>query len=138
MDFKKIEEIVRLFEKSSIRKLTVADKSLSVMLYKGDVAPNPKPIEPVVSEKVVVPLVESQETDSLIRSGSVGFFRHKVSVDDVRAQAILKKGNPLFSITSMNLDHAQTADDDCVVLEYLVADGVPVEYGQPVVRISPA
>lgn len=138
MDYGKIEAIVRLFDKSGIFKLTVADKSLSLALCRGSRARVCEPPREVIPEKGTAQPVDPPDQSTLVQSNSVGFFRHKVGVEDIRSGVVLEKGKPLFSISSMNLDHAQTADEDCVVLEYLVADGVPVEYGQPVVRIISA
>ena len=133
MNLKKIEDIIAIFEKSAIKRLVVGDKDLTVTLHKQ--LHEPKQVAPT-AVAVVPPVAVSVSNDVILKAGGVGFFHSKVSLKDIQNQSVVKKGKSIFTITSMNLDHDLHAEHDCIVKEVLVAEGVPVEYGQEVVRVE--
>lgn len=132
MNMHQVEEIIHIFEKSSIEKLVVGDKEFSVTLQKD------MTIAPVVelAPQALAPVLPPPKADVILKSNGVGFFRQIVPLQDIQAGVTVAKGKSIFSVTSMKLEHEQSAEKDCKVLEYLVSNGHPVEYGQPVVRIE--
>ena len=75
----------------------------------------------------------------LVQSPAVGFFyrsERRSGSHDVEIGARVKAGDVLGCIEVMGVPHSVFSTHDGVVEEFLVEDGEPVEYGQPIVAIS--
>lgn len=76
---------------------------------------------------------------SVVESPIVGTFYASPSPDKdafVRVGQQVKKGDVLFIIESMKLMNEIQSEMDGEVVEILVENGTPVEYGQPIMRIK--
>lgn len=74
-----------------------------------------------------------------VRSPAVGFFyrsERRSGSHEVEPGARVKVGDVLGCIEVMGVPHSVFSTNDGVVEEFLVEDGEPVEYGQPIVAIS--
>lgn len=80
----------------------------------------------------------AEKSGSVVKAPIVGTFYAAASPDDapyVKVGDTVKKGDVLMIIESMKLMNEVTSDFDGVVEEILVANGDPVEYDQPLMRI---
>ena len=81
----------------------------------------------------------SEPADNTITSPLVGTFYSAPSEDAdpfVTVGDIVKKGQTLAIIEAMKLMNEIESEYDGVIAEVLVKNGQPVEYGQPLFRIS--
>jgi len=88
----------------------------------------PKAAEPVAEE-------EPAPVGVFISAPMVGIFH---SIDSVGARGnAIKAGQAVGVIESMKLMNDIVADQDGVIAEVLIEDGMPVEYGQKLFRLEP-
>ena len=66
----------------------------------------------------------------------VGLFHHAPT--PIRYGVLLTRGQVVGAIESMKLMNDVQADQVGRVVDVLVEDGAPVEYGQPLFRVMPA
>jgi biotin carboxyl carrier protein len=136
MDIAKIEQLIEVLEGSRSEELCVRKGDLSVCIKKcGRPAPRPgQPAEQPVAECAGVPLQEEQSNERLILAPMVGIFH---AVDGIMAEnARIKAGQVVGSIESMKLLNDIISEVSGAVLETMVEDGTPVEYGQPLCKIE--
>jgi biotin carboxyl carrier protein len=129
MNLKQVESIVELFEKVSIHKLVVGDKTMSLTLTRG----NNNSVTVAATEPVIVesaPIVEKPLLLTLQSTG-VGYVKIKVNKGNK-----LKKGQVAFSVTSMNLEHDYKVEQDGIVHDIFVEDGMAVEFGQKLIDLE--
>lgn len=75
----------------------------------------------------------------MITSPLVGTFYAASGPDKepyVKVGSAVKAGEIVFIVESMKVMNEIPADQSGTVVEILVADGAPVEYGQPVLRLE--
>ncbi|HET6644283.1 MAG TPA: biotin/lipoyl-containing protein [Fimbriimonadales bacterium] len=68
-----------------------------------------------------------------IKSGFVGYFRHSVPLGSA-----VSSGTPIGIVEALGLPNDVVAANAGTLVELLVDDGQPVEYGQPVARVETA
>jgi acetyl-CoA carboxylase biotin carboxyl carrier protein len=85
----------------------------------------PEPVEPV------------DETPQLVLSEWVGVFRRSLDGGPPLAAEgrQVKEGDVIGLIEAMQLMHEQRSDRTGTVVRFLVEDGSPVEYGQPLLEL---
>ncbi|GAB2846307.1 acetyl-CoA carboxylase biotin carboxyl carrier protein [Lentzea nigeriaca] len=98
-------------------------------------------VAPVGTGQVPEPAQEAEETDEcvLVRSPMVGTFYRAPSPDAppfVEVGAVVKAGQPIAVIEAMKLFNPIDSDVSGVVVEVLVEDAAPVEFGQPLLRVK--
>lgn len=155
MDIKQVKELIQLFEKSGVHKLTVKDKSgLEVMLEKAPhtvesppLLPPPAKKHPPVSmqaptgqgHKISHEQEEGIDPKKCIKSPMVGtFYRSETPGAKPFTQKgeRVKVGQTLCIIEAMKMMNEIKADRDGEVKGILVEDGHPVEYGQLLFHIE--
>lgn len=87
---------------------------------------------PVESAQVEAPDVEESDV-TLIRSKDVGLFR---PADGLNTGAAINKGQKIGTVEAVSVEHDLVADQSGTLMEMLVSDGDPVEYGQPLLVLS--
>jgi biotin carboxyl carrier protein len=137
MDLDRVEKLVKLFGASRARELTVEAEGWHVSLRREGVpavAPpmnggsgppslllvDPEPVEPETST-VTAPLV------GIFREGNGG-----VAVGD-----LIQAGETVGGIESMKILSPVLCEVSGQVLEILIEDGHPVDYGQPLFVLTP-
>ncbi len=134
MDFKKIEEMVNIFTQANVKSINIEDKTTKIFMEK--IMEIKTPAKNIVEKIEKTKVVEQVKPAYIaLKADSVGIFSAKVNIKDVTNNLTIKKGSPLFSITSMKLEHDKSHSKDCRILSFLVEDGSPVEYGQEVVHV---
>ena len=158
MDTKELEELIRIFEASSLCEIEVEEDGRRMRLQK------PQPVQPSFqpypymgppleqSGPVMVaeasraesePVVEAEPEDSLptIDSPMVGTFYSApapgedsfVSVGDA-----VEEGQTVCIVEAMKLMNEVGAKSACKIVKVLVENGEPVEFGQPLFSVDPA
>ena len=149
MNKTEIRELMRFFDKSNITKVKIKDGEFSIELQKGfdsDLLPKSTV---VAQPAAVTPSVESAPIESApaataskagaesgdsIKSPMVGTFYVAPSPGSepfAKVGSIIQKGEPVAVIEAMKIMNEIEAEFTCKILEVLVEDGTPVEYGMP-------
>jgi acetyl-CoA carboxylase biotin carboxyl carrier protein len=107
----------------------------------------PQPDQPVAAPtQVMAHLVavdepkQADEEHVLVRSPMVGTFYCAPSSDAppfVEVGDMVTEGQPIAVIEAMKLFNPINSDATGVVVEVLVDDATPVEFGQPLLRVKP-
>ncbi len=142
MNLDAVEQIVALLGEYPVSEIRVEQEGQSICVRKGApafVSPAPPQALPAVAEAVPMP-VASAETDAgpeslALTAPMVGLFHH--ARPPIRYGALLTPGQIVGNIESMKLMNEVTAEPGGRVLEVLIEDGSPVEYGQALFRLSP-
>jgi len=146
MDIKKIRELIKMVEGSSLTELTLKDSEMEICLSKAAPAPMmavPPPVPgpayppPAASSSPAAPAEEEDDT-LLITAPIVGTF-YSSPAPDARAYVYVgdhvKKGQTVCIIEAMKLMNEIDVDYDCEIESILVSNEQKVEYGQPLFRI---
>ncbi|MDI6829052.1 MAG: acetyl-CoA carboxylase biotin carboxyl carrier protein subunit [Armatimonadota bacterium] len=140
MDIKDIEKLVKLIKNAKISELTLTLGTSTVRLKKSvtqvshmqkpEMSAMPKPTTTEKAQKEVEP----EAVEYLITAPMVGIFHSIESLSSPGAS--VKKGQTVGAIESMKLMNDVVADCDGIITEVLIEDGMPVEYGQVLFRLS--
>jgi acetyl-CoA carboxylase biotin carboxyl carrier protein len=126
-----VRHLAQTLKEHNLYTLSVETEDVSLTL-KAKAVPQAAPAAPAetpTGEKDV------EEADvELIRSQDVGIFRATVKL---ATGSIIKKGQKLGAVESVSLQHELVSDRSGTLLEILASDGDPVEYGQPLLVLSP-
>jgi len=150
VNLKEIKELIELMRQTGVSELEVERSGVRVRIRTGRAGGE----EPIVS--VVHPLSErgaqelpaaesaaappAEEQGVLVRSPIVGTFYRSASPDGpnyVEVGDVVKKGQILCIVEAMKLMNEIESETDGKILEVLVENARPVEYGQPLFRIDP-
>lgn len=151
MDVRKVKTLLELAQKYGVSELEVHEGESSVRISNQVVSADPVP--PVVSQVEVSPqqqsfsssvVVPSIPKDAVVeghavKSPIVGVFYCSIKPGDpafVEVGQTVKKGDILCIVEAMKILNHIESDVSGVVLEVLVDNGEPVEYGQPLFRIK--
>ncbi|WP_308389631.1 acetyl-CoA carboxylase biotin carboxyl carrier protein [Acidithiobacillus sp. AMEEHan] len=155
MDIQFIRRLADLLEKSSIDEIEVVEGESKVRLSRHQVAPvaalsyAPPPAAPSVgpvsmpvadTPPSVVQAEPAQPEGYMIKSPMVGTFYRAPSPEAkpfVDEGSVVKAGQTLCIIEAMKLLNEIEADVSGKILKILVANGQPVEYGEPLFIIAP-
>lgn len=139
MDIKKIRELVKIMETSSLTELTLKDETMEISLSKA--APGAALAPAVPAAPAAAPAeapAEEEDELLLITAPIVGTF-YSSPAPDARAFVYVgdhvKKGKSVCIIEAMKLMNEIEADYDCEIVSILVSNEQKVEYGQPLFRV---
>lgn len=164
MDFKQIQELIRLINKSNIGELTIEEKGFKVTIkQKQDTiqqvvsAPMYAPAAPVaqapVAAAVQAPAASSNGGEKpkapeaaasnliTIKSPMIGTFYRRASPDKplfVEVGDEITPGKVVCIIEAMKLFNEIESEIKGKVVKVLVEDASPVEYDQPLFLVEPA
>ncbi|HLV80443.1 MAG TPA: biotin/lipoyl-containing protein [Chthonomonadaceae bacterium] len=140
MDFAELERLLELIRDANIRELTLRQGESRLTLRKTpsrDLSAPPGALVPVAVEMAEEADVLSIEETVFLPEGPsgvpiiaplVGIFRHVKPMVGLGAQ--VTEGQVVGVIEAMRLINDVTAPATGTVLDVLVEDGLPVEYGQ--------
>jgi len=154
VNLKEIKELIELMRQTGVSELEVERSGVRVRIRTGRTGGE----EPAVT--VVHPLSErasqepsavkpsaepgapqpAEEQGVLVRSPIVGTFYRSASPDGpnyVEVGDVVKKGQILCIVEAMKLMNEIESETDGRILEVLIENARPVEYGQPLFRIDP-
>ncbi|TXE88558.1 acetyl-CoA carboxylase biotin carboxyl carrier protein [Campylobacter volucris] len=141
MTKEEIKELMELFAKANVSKIKIKEQDgFEIELEKdlccelpapAPVVPAPQPINVnVVNETKTAP----SSNKPTINSPMVGTFYQAPSpgaAPFAKVGQTIKKGSTIAIIEAMKIMNEIEAEYDCRIVEVLVADGQPVEFGMP-------
>lgn len=147
MDLDELERLVDLVQSANIRELTLRQNDARVTIRKAASPVGSQALTPYVEgfdlEDEVEPLeqnapphpFEPEDQTVPILSPLVGVFRHTRPLVGLGAR--VKRGQKVGEIEAMKILNEVTASVNGKVVDLLVEDGQPVEYGQELYAILP-
>ena len=137
MDFKKIEELIKLVEQSDINGLAVEENDFKIEIRKNlEAAAAPQDYTALIPAKISELPAEPQPAAGLqeIKSPMTGTFYQAASPDSpplVSVGATVAKGQPVCIIEAMKTFNEIETDAAGTIEKILVANAQLVEAGQP-------
>ena len=137
MDIRKIRELVRIVESSSLTELTYREGDMKISLSKT--AGLPAAVQ-TVAVPAAAPAEPAEVDDTLlITAPIVGTFYSAPAPDApayVKVGDHVKKGQTICILEAMKLMNEIEAEYDCEIESVLVSNEQKVEYGQPLFRVQ--
>ncbi len=144
-----IKQLMEYIEASSFVEFELEREGFKIKLVKRSAAANgaavgaaPVPAASIVAPAVETPVVKPSAVESpeihLVKSPIVGTFYRAGSPASRPFADIgdhVKKGQVVCIVEAMKLMNEIESDCDGEILEVLVANGQPVEYGEPLFKI---
>lgn len=145
MELDEIKKLIEFLKDTDITELQIEREGAKIkvkrekFLSSFDVPPT---ISHTVSPESEAPKKEARDKHFVtITSPIVGMFFRSPSPDTqhfVEVGSAVKKGQVLCIVEAMKLMNEIETDSDGTVMEILVENGQPVEYGEPIFLIKPA
>lgn len=148
MDLRKLKKLIELVEESGISELEITEGEEKVRINRGATTNQPQINQVTTHPEFHQPLPASVETPSadnkkiegtIINSPMVGTFytSSKPGAEPfVKVGSKVKTGDILCIIEAMKLLNEIQSDYDGEIVEVLVDNAEPVEFGQPLFRIN--
>lgn len=155
LDFKEIQELVRMVTKSEIQELEIERKDFRIKISKGGGMVSPPlfyqpqaqnanaqaPVQNAVQEKAAVKPAEEAVDANLytFKSPMIGTFYRTPSPDKemfVKVGDSVSSGSVLCIIEAMKLFNEIESDVSGKIVKILVENAQPVEYDQPLFLIQ--
>lgn len=159
MDFKQIQELIKMVNKSNIGEVTIEQKDFKVTVKQKEenitqvmsapmqaapvqmAAPVAAPAQPSAAP-VAAKTTEAQAANTVtIKSPMIGTFYRKSSPDKPNLVDIgtdIAPGNVVCIIEAMKLFNEIESEIKGKIVKVLVEDSSPVEYDQPLFLVEPA
>ena len=146
MNIKKIEEVVRLMEKHDLTEITVEEEGIKIHLKKGHAGQIEKSIEmasPVLTPAGGMPAPGKEEEKNVveIKAPMVGTFYRSPAPDAKPFVDIgnrINEGDVLCIIEAMKLMNEIKSEVKGKIVDILVGNGDPVEFGQVLFLVEPS
>lgn len=129
-----IRALADLCRQQGVSWLEASDGDWSVRLELDDTA------APIAGETPLMPeSLAPAPSPVIVRSDSVGIFHR---TEDSESAPLVSEGqrvsatDVIGAIEAMGLQHNQQAGRDGRIVRFLVEDGTPVEYGQPLLEME--
>jgi biotin carboxyl carrier protein len=151
MNLETVEQIVALISEYPVSEVTLEQDGQRIHVRRSALPPetllSAQSVPSVSSDDAgqdgpadpeTLPLSEDalprEERLILLTAPMVGVFHHPAQ--PIRYGGLIVSGQVVGSIESMKLMNDVVADQGGQVIEVLIEDGTPVEYGQPLFRLS--
>jgi acetyl-CoA carboxylase biotin carboxyl carrier protein len=145
MDLRKIKKLMELLEESGISEIEIKEGEESIKLSRISQAQTPIVQQPVTNVTPSItpttgfnPPVDTKQKDVIdgdtINSPMVGTFYRSASPDSkvfVEKGQKINKGDTVCILEAMKMMNQVTAESSGTIVDILVDDGEPVEFGQP-------
>ncbi|HQV55398.1 MAG: acetyl-CoA carboxylase biotin carboxyl carrier protein [Chitinophagaceae bacterium] len=159
MDFKQIQELIKMVNKSNIGEVTIEQKDFKVTVKQKEdnitqimSAPmQPAPVQmvaPAANNSQPAAVAQALKADEApatntitIKSPMIGTFYRKASPDKpnlVDVGTDIAPGNVVCVIEAMKLFNEIESEIKGKIVKVLVEDSSPVEYDQPLFLVEPA
>lgn len=158
MDFKQIQELIKMVNKSNIGELTIEQKDFRVTIKQKEepamqvVAAAPAAVAPVAvaapaPAPAAAPAAEKPKAEAVasnlvtIKSPMIGTFYRKSAPDKpnfVEVGSDVTQGSVVCIIEAMKLFNEIESEVSGKIVKVLVDDASPVEYDQPLFLVEPA
>jgi len=160
MDFKQIQDLIKVINKSNIGELTIEQKDFKITIKQKEdqvitVASSPAPVQMIPSNPVqyqqapelpssqaekVAPAIKDENLVT-IKSPMIGTFYRKPSPDKplfVEVGSEVNVGKVVCIIEAMKLFNEIESEVSGKIVKILVEDATPVEYDQPLFLVDPS
>ena len=163
MDFKQIQELIKMINKSNIGELTVEQKDFRITIKQKEeqitqVVSNPIqtiPIQPQITQSASAPAPQqaaapekpqpkaesSEENYISIKSPMIGTFYRRSAPDKAAFVEVgdeVTAGKVVCIIEAMKLFNEIESEVSGKIVKVLVEDASPVEYDQPLFLVEPS
>lgn len=154
-DIKKIEELIKVFEDSSLTEITITEDKNQITLSRQQnvqvttaapayaqapmVAPAAAPVAQAPAAAPAEAAKPAEPTGHKVLSPMVGTFYRRATPDAkpfVEVGSTVKKGDALCIVEAMKMMNKIEADKDGVIKAILVEDAHLVEFDQPLFIIE--
>ncbi len=146
MDLRKIKKLIELLEESDIGEIEVHEGEESVRISRISRIPAPAPVQhyavadtPPAAAQTAAP-GGAGEDGEVVKSPMVGTFYRAPSPDAapfVQEGDTVAAGESLCIIEAMKMMNQIEAPVSGTVRKFLVENGAPIEFGQPIAIIRP-
>ncbi len=139
MNLKEIREIINLMNDYDLTEFHLEREGFKISLKRGPAGVTVS--QPPLVEKVVVGKEAEKPKGAEIVSPIVGTFYASASPDSppyVKIGQVVDKEDVVCIIEAMKVMNEIKADIKGKIIDVLVEDGEPVEFGQPLFLIEPA
>ena len=147
MDLKTLEELIRMFEASSLGELEIEEDGRRMCLKKGGVMPvyqaSYAPMNALSAASagpVPAPLIPEPEHIATIDSPMVGTFYLAAAPGEPAFASPgdrIAESQTVCIVEAMKLMNEVGAKIACIIEKVFVENGQPVEFGQPLFAIRP-
>ncbi len=147
MDIRKVKKLIEMLEESAIDEIEIHEDKDSVRVSRNRQAPAPvvapaREVQAAAQQSAPVadsaaapePAQEEEPEENIVRSPMVGIFYEAQAPGKpsfVQLGQTVAKGDVLCIIEAMKIMNQVEAEKTGVVSRIMVANGEPVEYGQP-------
>ena len=155
MDFKQIQELIKIVNKSNIGELSIEENDFKITIKQKEeavqmvaatapaYAPAPAYTPPAVSATPAAAAPAIPKVDNLItiKSPMIGTFYRKASPDKpslIEVGDEVSVGKVVCIIEAMKLFNEIESEVSGKIVKVLVEDASPVEYDQPLFLVEPA
>jgi acetyl-CoA carboxylase biotin carboxyl carrier protein len=160
MDFKQIQELIKIVNKSNIGELSIEENDFKITIRQKEektqtivsapatvYAPPPTPVTPPPvtqpTSAETASTLAAQKTENLItiKSPMIGTFYRRSSPDKPPFAEIgdeITPGKVVCIIEAMKLFNEIESEVSGTIVKILVDDASPVEYDQPLFLVEPA
>jgi acetyl-CoA carboxylase biotin carboxyl carrier protein len=145
MDIRKVKKLIELLESSDIAEIEIKEGEESVRISRGTIAaPAPiayqAPATPAAApaSATSAPAAARPAEENAIKSPIVGTFYRSPSPSSaayVEVGKHVKAGDVVCIVEAMKMMNQIEADQAGVIAAFLVEDGEPVEFDQPLISI---
>lgn len=152
MDIEKIESLIEILEGTDVTELAVEEEDIKIKIRKGpesvetvQYAPQSSgqaAVSPEIKEEKETGAAEDEKAENggdTINAPMVGTFYRAPAPDAdpfVEVGDVVDSGTTLCIIEAMKLMNEIEAERTGRIVEILVDDGEPIEYGQPLFKIE--
>ncbi|MCK7545272.1 acetyl-CoA carboxylase biotin carboxyl carrier protein [Marinobacter bryozoorum] len=151
MDIRKIKKLIELLEESDVEELEIQEGDDSVRISRRREqasvtyapqpmhAPQPQAPAPAPAAEAAAPAEPAAPSGHAVKSPMVGTFYRAPSpsaASFVEVGQTVKAGDVICIVEAMKMMNQIEADKSGTVSEFLVENGQPVEFDQPLVIIS--
>ncbi|QEC65895.1 acetyl-CoA carboxylase biotin carboxyl carrier protein [Panacibacter ginsenosidivorans] len=155
MDFKQIQELIKIINKSNIGEISIEEKEFKITIKQKEdniqtvvtaapapVYAAPAPAAPTATS-ASAPAAAAPKADNLItiKSPMIGTFYRKSSPDKpnfIEVGDEVSPGKTVCIIEAMKLFNEIESEVSGKIVKVLVDDASPVEYDQPLFLVEPA
>lgn len=152
LDLNQVRELLLMFDQTSVTELSLKSGELELQLRKCEPSSSPAPpvvtaapppvaaTAPAPAEVEPTPPPANRKTVDVV-APMVGTFYRAPAPDEppfVDVGDTVKKGQVVCIIEAMKLMNEIEAEVNGQVVEILVQNAEPIEYGQPLMRILPS
>ncbi len=138
---KRLEELLEFVQSTDLEEVLWEKKGALISFRRSAVSNAHRKKDPGSSGASFAPLAPPEEAaPMIIRSTMVGTFFRSDSPNRpplVVEGTVVASGQPVAAIEAMKIMKDVVAPNACKIVKALVANGHPVEYGQPLFEVEP-